>query len=84
LYWSALLPQFVPVDAQNQFGLMIGLGLLAALIELLVLGLYAVGADRLRAVLAKAGVVRAIDLVAGTILIVAGALLGLKTSLNRR
>lgn len=83
LYWSALLPQFVPIDTSSQFSLMIGLGILASAIELIVLCLYAVGADRLRAIFAKAGVIRAIDLLAGTFLIVAGTLLGLKTSLDR-
>ena len=84
LYWSALLPQFVPAGANSPLVVLGVLGLTASTIELAVLAGYAYGADRLRVALARAGVKRVIDGLAGTLFVTAGLVLGTNTVSDHR
>ena len=84
LYWTALLPQFVPPGGEHALPLLALFGVTGSFIEFAVLLGYAHGAQRLRHFVERAGVARLVDGAAGLLFAVAGTLLGFKTSLSER
>ncbi|MFB9235659.1 LysE family translocator [Plantactinospora siamensis] len=71
-FFMSLLPQFAPADGRA-LPAMLGLGLLFSLLTFAWLALYSVAVDRLRRLFTRSRVRRALDAVAGTILIAFGA-----------
>ena len=77
VFFTSLLPQFAPADGPA-FPVLLGLGLLFALMSLGWLTVYVTALARLGELLARTGVRRAIDDVMGTVLIALGGRLALE------
>lgn len=71
IFFSSLLPQFVPVDGPT-FGAMLGLGVLFCAMTLTWLAGYAVVVARAGGLLGRPRIRRAIDAITGTILVAFG------------
>jgi threonine/homoserine/homoserine lactone efflux protein len=71
VFFTSLLPQFVP-PGPSAFATMLGLGLVFSCMTLAWLSVYAVAVGRAGDVLARPRVRRAIDGVAGTVLVAFG------------
>ena len=77
VFFTSLMPQFTPTEGPA-FPVLLGLGLLFSLMTFAWLALYASAVDRLRELLSRTGVRRALDATMGTVLVALGGRLALE------
>jgi threonine/homoserine/homoserine lactone efflux protein len=80
VFFTSLLPQFVPVGAGASFAPMLALGLLFSLMTFTWLTAYTLAVDRASRVLRRPLVRRALDAITGLVLVA----LGLRVATERR